>query len=154
MHRGMQEQQVEEQLPRPTSPLAITPVERRLIGVVIIGLWLGSLATPAAYLARAGTPIGGIDVLFMGWMGLLLFQPAWLANPMLLIVLPAFVFLKEPGWLVRGGGIALAMFTVAAFFWNTWPVGTNYSAEIHFGLGFYLWIAAVGGTAILSVLRS
>lgn len=145
---------MEEQLTQPRSPWVITLVERRLLGIVIIGLWLGSLATPAAYFVRAGTPIGGVDVLFMGWMGILMSQPAWLANPMLLIVLPAFVFLKEPGWLMRAGGIALAIFAFAAFFWHSWPLGTNYSAEIHFGLGFYLWIAAVGGTSILSVVRS
>lgn len=128
---------------------------RWAIVILIFGSWAYSLTLPAAYFVRFPGPVPGYDVLLLGWMGIVNFQPAWLANIGLFFVLLIFLHEGRPGGcLLVGGGIVMGLCAIAALFWDSWPQGTNYKTPIVRGPGFYFWIAAVAGTALASLARA
>jgi hypothetical protein len=135
---------------RPSEPLTL-PL-RWGIAVTVLGLWACSLSLPAAYFVRIPGPLWGSDILLLGWMGIP-FQPAWLANIGLFIMLPIFLHGKPGGRLLGGGGVAMALCATSGLFWHEWPQGTDYQASVTWGPGFYLWSAAMFGIAVAALGR-
>ena len=129
---------------------------RNVLGLIFLGMWICSIFLPAAYhVFQPSRPIGGFDVLLLGYMGLGGGQPGWFANPAFFIILPGFVFAGKPGGrMMRNRSVLLMLLGISAIWWHSWPMGTDYDAEITLGPGAYVWIAAMVGSASFAILRS
>jgi len=86
----------------------------------------------------SGEDIQGFWVLLIGWIGLVIFQFAWFANPLNLL---ALLLLKQRPYVsLFLSGIALLLATQTFLFFEI-PVGLQNSKVYikELGLGFYLW---------------
>jgi len=113
----------------------------RLIIYVGLAFFLLSLLLTALF--TSGEDIQGYWILVLGWIGLVIFQFSWFANPLNLLAL--LIVSQRPV-------IALLLSTVAfllasqTFVFVEIPTGTS-SGKIHIkelGLGFYIWYLAQG----------
>ena len=112
--------------------------------IVVIAVYVASLLLPAF----AEPPNGagavswwhGYTVLALGWLGMLDLQFAWLGNPLLVAAL------VKPNRTVSG---LLGVVVVLALAWHTLPTDARVETISDFGLGYYLWIAAMVGAAAL-----
>jgi len=127
--------QAHEQL---LSPLSLTT---RLIIYAGFAFFFLSLLLPSLF--TSGDDIQGYWVLVLGWIGLIIFQFSWFANPLNLLAL--LLINQRPV-------VALLLSTVAfilasqTFVFVEIPTGTS-SGKIHIkelGLGFYIWYLAQG----------
>ena len=88
-----------------------------------------------------GDNIQGFWVLLIGWMGILIFQFSWLANPLNLLAL--LLLKKHPYISALLTTVALLLATQTFYFFEI-PIGLKdkkiFIKEL--GLGFYLWYAA------------
>jgi hypothetical protein len=120
----------------------------RIAGIVILALWALSLALPVFTTCRPGYDhVGGWFLLGFGWMGLMLLQPAWLAN--WLIVIIAAILLAErraPIWL----GVLMAAIAGGAWFFTAWYDDTGNVPICHYHAGYWLWLA----TAVVALLAT
>lgn len=74
-----------------------------------LGLFLLSLTQPVWKCGKGGTPFDGISVLVIGFMGLLLFTPAWFCNFIVVVAIVSVLTKKLacPAWLpVAAAGLA------------------------------------------------
>jgi hypothetical protein len=119
-------------------------------------MWLASLALPAATITQnGGTDVFGVVVLLMGWFGLLEFQIGWLANPVLVVALPIIAFATRPWRMIMfATAAALLLCGMSALSWNDFPDDRGSNPVTSFGPGFYLWLAAVFGTAITAFAKA
>jgi hypothetical protein len=87
--------------------------------------------------------IRGYWVFLTGWLGFLIFQFAWFANPLSLMAL--LLLRKHPWWALLSSGLALLAMSQAFLFYEI-PMDTSGStlAIISRGTGFYCWIAMNG----------
>lgn len=86
--------------------------------------------------------IEGYWVLLTGWMGFVIFQFAWFANP--LILLSLMLFRRRTGWALFASTLALVCLS-QAFMFSDIPIDTSgESIEIvSRGAGFYYWVGMV-----------
>jgi hypothetical protein len=123
------------------------------IGLLI--LWAVTIALPVATIRSCDSVVRntGVDILAAGWLGPLIGQFAWLANPLLLL-LGAFAFSGKLDGSGRGKifGAVLCLLVVNALFWSRWSVeGCDHVQITDYHMGYWLWIATVatsGGLAI------
>ncbi|WP_423395183.1 hypothetical protein [Burkholderia sp. LMG 21824] len=115
-----------------------------LARAVIVALYVVSLLLPVA--AEPPNAAGAIDwwrgymVLAIGPLAILDLQFAWLGNPLLVVAL------IKPNRIVSA---LLAVVVAFALGWHTIPTGPDFKPIHAFGIGYYLWIAAmVGGAAL------
>ena len=111
---------------------------RRWLGLAILLGWIVSLAAPVASLSGNRIWGNGLQLLLIGWLGFLMFIPAWLANfPIMGIGLALLLGRQPPKWL----GIITAFLASTALFWRQVPgdVGSSHIGHYHFG--YWLWIA-------------
>jgi hypothetical protein len=120
----------------------------RIAGIVILLMWAVSLVLPVFTTCRPGYDhVGGWFLLGFGWMGVMMLQPAWFAN--WLIVIIATILLAErraPIWL----GIVTAIVAGAAWFFTAWYDDTGDVPICHYHAGFWLWLA----TAVAALLAT
>ncbi|WP_175965667.1 hypothetical protein [Burkholderia sp. BCC0322] len=115
-----------------------------LARAVIVALYVVSLLLPVAAeppnAAGAINWLRGYMVLAIGPLAILDLQFAWLGNPLLVVAL------IKPNRIVSA---LLAVVVVFALGWHTIPTGPDFKPIHAFGIGYYLWIAAmVGGAAL------
>jgi hypothetical protein len=118
-------------------------------------LWGVATALPVATIKSCDSIVrnSGIDVLAGGWLGPLIGQFAWFANPLLLLV-GTFAVLGKLDGSGRGRifGAVLCLLVVNALFWSRWSVeGCDQIWITAYHMGYWLWIATVataGGLAI------
>lgn len=113
----------------------------RLIIYIGFSLFLLSLALTSLF--TSGDDIQGYWILVLGWIGLIIFQFSWFANPLNLLAL--LLVNQRPV-------VALLLSTLAfilasqTFVFVEIPTGTS-TGKIHIkelGLGFYIWYLAQG----------
>lgn len=87
--------------------------------------------------------IRGYWVFVTGWMGFIIFQFAWYANPLTLMAL--LLLRKHPWWALISSGLAILAMS-QAFLFHEIPMDTsgNTITIIERGIGFYSWIAMNG----------
>ena len=87
-------------------------------------------------------PIQGYWVLLTGWMGFVIFQFAWYANPLTLLAL--LLFRRKTLWALVASTLAVVCLS-QAFMFEEIPVDTSgKSLEILArGAGFYYWVGTV-----------
>ena len=123
---------------------------RRNFGFLILAMWLASLVLPVFTACGPGydnTP--GYMILLIGWMGLLIIQPAWFAN--LLIVAVIIVLLlrnRVPLWL----GIATPLVAAPALFFTDMYDDRGAIPICHYQTGYWLWLATAGMALLATLL--
>ena len=124
--------------------------------LVIVGLICFSLSLYYVALFTSGDDLYGIWILLIGWMGLIIFQLSWLANPLNLLAL--LLLSSKPKMSLFLTMIAFLLASQTFLFMEI-PTGLNqeriYIKEL--GMGFYLWYAANGIfviAALIETLRS
>jgi hypothetical protein len=131
-----------------------TLIIRIVLSAIFSGLWIASLIYPAAY-DVTGRPIYGYEVLVLGFFGVWYLIIGWFANIILPISLFIFVSFQKPALRTMNvGALLLGACALSSLLWNSWPHATQYDAPIKFGPAFYLWMSAVGGTAITLLARA
>ncbi|WGY70206.1 hypothetical protein KEC55_24460 [Burkholderia cepacia] len=125
-------------------PIRSASTRLNLARAVIVALYVASLLLPVAAeppnAAGAVSWWHGYTVLALGGLAILDLQFAWLGNPLLVVAL------IRPN---RTVSALLAVVVVFAIGWHTIPTDANYEKIGTFGLGYYLWIAAMIGAAVL-----
>lgn len=111
-----------------------------LLLLIAAVLFLLSMADTA--LITSQQAIKGYWVLLTGWMGFVIFQFAWFANP--LILLSLMLFRRKTGWALVASTLALIC-SSQAFLFADIPVDTSgKSIEVlSRGNGFYYWVGMV-----------
>jgi hypothetical protein len=114
----------------------------RIAGIATLLVWGASLALPVLTACGPGYDHApGVFVLAIGWLGLLEFQPAWIANVLMVIV--AIMLLarqRAPVWL----GIVTALIAACGLYL---PAIYDDRGEVpicHYHVGYYLWFVAAG----------
>jgi hypothetical protein len=129
----------------------LTPARLRPLWAL---LWLGSLALPVAATGPHPTDFGaGWLILCTGWLGVIVLQFGWFANIAFIIAVVRFL-LRRSGKVGDTAILAvLVPSTLDALLWRQ-MYGDNGSVPIQvFGVGYYLWFAAMAGMT-LSLLLS
>lgn len=111
-------------------PLGI--VRRRTLNFSIL-LYSASLFLPAFHFQHAD-PVFGYTLLLWGWWGLLLLNPAWLANVAYPIALLSFYSRRYERSVIAA--FITAALGLASVFANEW--GQNGTPIKHLGVAFYL----------------
>ncbi len=135
---------------------------RLLAGIFALGLWIISLALPVVLQCHGyhfngpptpcvlnAAPDRGIWILLSGWLGLLIGQVSWYANPIILWQIIKLLFNRRPGFISTFIGVCLAL---TAFSWKNIPTdegGVGFSMVLQHYPGFYIWI---GCTVFLVVV--
>lgn len=124
---------------------------RRWIALALGLAWFVSLGTPAAYLADGDAP-EGFSILLIGWIAVLMLQPAWLGNLLIWMVLPIVASSERP-WKItlRLCGGALIACGLAALFWRDLPDDSGSNLIVAYGAGFYLWMIAIVGSGLAAL---
>jgi hypothetical protein len=128
---------------------------RRLLAIVILVSWLISLACPVAIIGTSPNEVlFGLNILLMGWMGVLIFHFGWFANIALLVALIIIVApmrgvagresSKIWGWIAFTALIALCG---DAALWREVADDRGSARILSFGVGYYLWFGAMFGGA-------
>lgn len=116
------------------------------LAALVLLLYVVSLLLPAVDIGKNETVSGGIAVAY-GYVALLGGQPAWLANPALLI---ALVFLIRRRWNRAAIAGALAVILMLGTLASvgprpdrqTGPVFEFHLAILGFGPGYFCWLAS------------
>ncbi len=118
-------------------------LETRLITKLLVFFGIASFVASlfATSLFTSGDDIQGYWILFIGWIGLLIFQFSWFAN--LLNLLALLLLNKKP---LISFFISSLAFTLATqtFYFTEIPIGIedNKLYILELGLGFYIWYFA------------
>ncbi len=121
--------------------------------LIIVGLICFSLSLYQVALFTSGDDLYGVWILLIGWIGLVIFQLSWLANPLNLLALLLLSTKPKLSLLLTLIAFLLASQT---FYFAEIPVGLNqekiYIKEL--GLGFYLWYIANGLFVIAALIEA
>ena len=127
--------------------------KRRYVAIVLLGIWLISLACTAVVMGpKADNVFPGWMILLIGLLGPIALQFGWFANPLFLLTVglmaftPAAVVWRRKVWRLVAAGLMVLLAIDAA----TWRVMYGDSAPapiLGFGLGYYLWFIAMFGAA-------
>ncbi|MBY4867302.1 hypothetical protein DIE14_12785 [Burkholderia sp. Bp9017] len=115
-------------------------VRREAVLGVSGALYIFSLMLPAMYFEKEA-PLSGMSVLVQGWWGLLMLNPAWLANPLYLV---AIVQLARNRYarasLFSAAALACALCSLLTSKWYFNEAGATPISS--FGIAFYAWFIA------------
>lgn len=118
------------------------------IGLILLGLWALSLIMPVARAEDGGTT-DGWTLFMIGWLGPLILEFGWFANPIFLLVM--IVVSIGPGF-TRIGNCVLALlllsFTADALFWDSVPSDAGDYPIVERYVGYYAWLMSMGGTGL------
>jgi hypothetical protein len=121
---------------------------RRWLGLGLLVAWTASLALPVFTTCSAGYDhVGGWFLLLVGWFGILVWMPAWLANVAIVGIGAALYFHRRPPiWL----GVLTAVVAATAWRWEAWADDTGERPICHYHAGYWLWL----GAAALALLAT
>lgn len=121
--------------------------------LVIIGLVCFSLSLYFVGLFTSGDDLYGVWILLIGWMGVIVFQLSWFANPLILLAL-LLMSTKPRVSLV----LSVIAFLLASQTFLFFEIPTGFNQERIFikelGLGFYLWYAASGIFVVATLIEA
>ncbi len=120
----------------------------RIAGILILLMWAASLALPTISACRAGYDHApGVFLLAIGWMGLLMLQPAWIAN-ILILVIAGMLLVRQraPIWL----GVLTVVIAGCGWFFTALYDDTGPVPICHYHAGYWLWFA----TAAVALLAT
>ncbi len=116
------------------------------IGLSLL-LFLLACATPCLEMSQKSDPTWyGLRILVLGWLGILVGQFAWLANPLWLIGLITFVLRKWLATLIVLGFSLLFALNTLLLFGIPLPAdesNVNHTSLVRLRIGFYLWLASI-----------
>ena len=105
---------------------------------IFIGVFFYLLSLPLVSLFTSGEDIQGFWMLLIGWMGIVILQLSWFANPLNLLAL--LLLTRRP---LLALFLSLIAFLLAsqAFGFSEIPAGLNHEKLFvkDMGLGFYFW---------------
>ncbi|MBA4048648.1 MAG: hypothetical protein C0476_08930 [Sphingomonas sp.] len=134
---------------RPVSPQRV----HRRIGAALLLLWALSLAFPVAII-REGDVWHGWMVLAFGFLGMMNWQLGWLANWVFLPATIAGMVMKRPSRRVLVAVLVMLIPPVAgAIAWREVVYDDGVHTIARFGLGYFLWLAAMLGCIIWHGVR-
>jgi len=109
--------------------------------LMLIALMCFSLSLFLPIFFTSAEDINGFWVLITGWMGLIILQLAWFANPLNLLAL--LMANKRPRVAFLLSLLAFALASNSFIFFEI-PTGINYEKVYiqEFGIGFYFWITS------------
>lgn len=117
-----------------------------IIGICLL-LFVLACATPCLEMSHKSDPVWyGLRILVLGWMGILVGQFAWLANPLWVVGLCLLAFRKwSAAAIVSGLSLLFALNTLALF---VMPLpadeaSVNKTSLVQFRIGFYFWLASL-----------
>lgn len=86
--------------------------------------------------------VKGYWIMLVGWMGFMIFQFAWFANPLALLSL--LLIRKHPWWALLTSVLSLACLS-QAFLFSEIPTDTSGQniAIVSRGIGFYCWVGSI-----------
>jgi len=118
-----------------------------LTGSAVVSLfWLLSLFLPV-YEAKGDIPCLGLIILAVGWGG----SPAWFAN---ILIFPGLMLLQREEKNTSGPIIISIALLICLYFALTYEgnaMGINPERRL---AGFYVWMAAMSGAALLLLVRA
>ncbi|WP_338642127.1 hypothetical protein [Burkholderia pyrrocinia] len=103
-------------------------------------LYILSLMLPAMYFEKEA-PLSGMSVLVQGWWGLLMLNPAWLANPLYVVSIVQFArnrYARASLFSAAALACALCSLLTSKWYFNE-AEATPLSS---FGIAFYAWFLA------------
>ncbi|WP_022950525.1 hypothetical protein [Leucothrix mucor] len=101
--------------------------------------------------------VQGYWIMLVGWMGFMIFQFAWFANPLALLAL--LLIRKRPWWALATSVLSLLCLS-QAFLFSEIPTDTSGQsiAVVSRGIGFYCWVASIAcvfyGTIMMLIYRA
>jgi hypothetical protein len=126
---------------------------RFLLAALIVLLWSTSLALPVMTDGPDSTYHGTL-ILMLGWMGLFVFQFAWLANILLMPALGLLLVERPPRTASKIlGGLLLALF-VSALAWDEMYYDNGTRPILSYHSGYFLWLGAVAVAAVSLFARA
>lgn len=132
-------------------PLNYWDITAKLL--VIIGLICFSLSLYFVGLFTSGDDLYGVWILLIGWMGVVVFQLSWFANPLNLLALLLMSTKPRVSLLLTIVAFLLASQT---FLFSEIPVGFHQERIFikELGMGFYLWYVANGLFAVAILIEA
>ncbi len=115
-------------------------VPREVVLWASIALYVASLLLPAMHFERE-SPLTGMSLLAQGWLGLLMLNPSWLANPLYIVAVVQFVHRRYArATLFAGAAVACALCSLLTTKWyfneaDATPIRNP-------GIAFYMWAIA------------
>jgi hypothetical protein len=146
----------------PSSPVEIAdppaPLAARIAKALLLALWLGSLALPAAWTTDGhpdwndGTgPTAGLGILLWGWAGILDGTIGWFANPLFLL----FLCLRMDGGARRKRAavfaVLFALTFVSALSWRV-SYGADDLVTTPGGAGYVIWLIAISAATLWTAM--
>ena len=130
-------------------------IERRIIGGVLMALWLLSLVVPAAGWGRGAGAIGpGWSLLSIGWIGFLNMQFGWFANLPFLMSMPSAIGRDRPSQpIFLLAAVAIVLPALQTLGWTEVQTDSG-RFPVVIGPGYYLWLTALLGQAIWLTSRA
>lgn len=134
------------------------PSPATLAAIVCWTLFIAACALPALRLEGRDEAWPGVSLLLLGWLGLFalldgeVYALGWLANPLfLLATLSPLIRTRRLGLMagLAASGLALASFTVRELTVNE---AGHTRAVVGYGPGFWLWLTAIGLSALAPVI--
>ena len=115
---------------------------RRYVGLIVMVLWVASLALPAATFVNGaygycpGFLVAAVGLVF-GWM---ILQFGAFANLILIVLCGVLVFGRRPSIIAACIAEVLALYS---FTWSEFPSDADTNPIAHFDSGFYVWQGAI-----------
>ena len=115
---------------------------RRYVGLIVMVLWVASLALPAATFVDPNFGYcPGILVAFVGlFFGWMILQIGAFANPILLVLCSSLVFGRRANIILACIAEVLALYS---FTWTMFPGDNATNPIANFASGFYVWQLAI-----------
>lgn len=121
--------------------------------LVAVALFVASLFLPAITCQHRAGP-AGLEVLRIGWAGLLVLDPRWYANPMALVLIYRLLFVKTAGF-----NPVLGVFILACAVLSPIPAmacgggAGGPEASVGLELGGFLWMVSMVTIAICGLSK-
>jgi hypothetical protein len=128
------------------------PVIRWIFGGLAICLYVGSLTQNVWFACGNHKPlVRGIGVLAIGWLDLLTFDFAWLANLFIFWNFGRLFFSRRPGLISGLIGLFLAL---EGLRFNAMPSDDGYEPLCGRDIGIWLWISSAALLALLALVET
>lgn len=115
-------------------------VRRESVLAASMALYVASLLLPAMYFEREA-PLTGMSLLAQGWWGLLMLNPAWLANPLYVVAVVQFARRRYArAALCAAAAVACALCSLLTTKWYFNEADATPIRSL--GIAFYTWAIA------------
>ncbi len=111
---------------------------RIAVSSAAIVLYVASLGLPALEF-KADPAVAGWGTLVAGWVGVVMLQPAWLANPVFFHAL--ILFWRREYYRARNRCVVAILLALTSYFCREWYFNEAYGTPVvGLGAGFYVWV--------------